>query len=120
MGVREPSEINAAFAAGFNARDVDALLALYDPDGSVVERDGTVSVGADAIRAHLTRLVEVGGEMVSTNRSAVVIGDTALVTATWEITLAGAPEPIRGRSAEVLVTQPDGTWAYLIDQPLAD
>jgi uncharacterized protein (TIGR02246 family) len=121
MGVGRPEEINTAFAAGFNARDVDALVALYDPDGCVVERDGGVSAGEDAVRAHLTRLLAVGGEMTSTNRSAIVIGDTALVTAEWEIVVDdAATAPITGRSAEVLRIQPDGTWAYLIDQPLRD
>jgi len=119
VGVREPSQINAAFAAGYNTRDIDALVALYAPEGSVVERDGSVSVGADAIRAHLAALVDIGGKMVSTNRSTVVIGDTALVTADWEISVDGADEPVRGRSAEVLRVQPDGSWAYLIDQPLS-
>ena len=67
MGVARPSEINAAFADGFNAGDVDALLALYHDDGAVVEIDGTVSRGRDAIREHLARLVALGGTMTSTN-----------------------------------------------------
>ena len=61
MGVAQPSEINAAFADGFNRRDVDALLALYHADGAVVEVDGTVSHGIDPIRDHLERLIAIGG-----------------------------------------------------------
>ena len=85
MGVAQPSEINAAFADGFNRRDVEALLALYQPDGAVVEIDGTVSHGIDPIRDHLERLVAIGGTMTSTNLTTVIVGDIALVTAAWEI-----------------------------------
>lgn len=113
----QPSEINAAFADGFNRRDVDALLALYQPDGAVVEVDGTVSHGIDPIRDHLARLVAIGGTMTSTNMTTVVAGDIALVTAAWEIVGASVAPSITGRSAEVLRRSGDGTWAYLIDQP---
>ena len=117
MGVAQPSEINAAFADGFNRRDVEALLALYHPDGAVVEIDGTVSHGIDPIRDHVERLIAIGGSMTSTNLTSVIAGDIALVTAAWEIVGSSVAPSITGRSAEVLRQSPDGTWAYLIDQP---
>ena len=117
MGVSQPSEINAAFADGFNRRDVDALLSLYLGHGAVVEMDGTVSRGADPIRDHLQGLVALGGTMTSTNLTTVVVGDVALVTAAWEILDSSVAPAISGRSAEVLLRGPDDTWSYLIDQP---
>jgi ketosteroid isomerase-like protein len=117
MGVAQPSEINAAFADGFNRRDVEALLALYHRDGAVVEIDGTVSHGIDPIRDHLERLVAIGGTMTSTNLTTVIAADIALVTAAWEIVGSDIAPSITGRSAEVLRQALDGTWAYLIDQP---
>ena len=117
MGVARPSDVNAAFADGFNRRDVDALLALYDPAGGVVEMDGTMSVGHEEIRTHLERLLALGGTMESVNLTAVVLGDLALVTAAWTITDTTVAQRMDGRSAEVLRRQADGTWAYLIDQP---
>lgn len=117
MGVAEPSQINAAFADGFNRRDVDALLDLYEPTGAVVEVDGTVSHGIDPIRDHLTRLVELGGTMTSTNETTVIADEIALVTAAWEIVGSVAGPSITGRSAEVLRQGPDGRWRYVIDQP---
>ena len=117
MGVAQPSEINAAFADGFNRRDLDALLALYDADGAVVEIDGTVSHGIGPIRDHLQRLIAIGGTMTSTNLTAVIAGDIALVTAAWEVVGSSVAPSITGRSAEVLRRADDGSWAYLIDQP---
>lgn len=117
MGVARPSEINAAFGDGYNRRDVDALLALYEPDGAVVEIDGTVSLGTEAIRDHLQRLVELGGTMTSNNLTAVIAGEIALVTAAWEIVDSVVAPSLEGRSTEVLRRRADGTWAYVIDQP---
>jgi ketosteroid isomerase-like protein len=99
MGVHRPGDVNAAFADGFNRRDVDAMLALYDPDGAVVEMDGTMSVGHAQIRRHLERLIELGGEMVSTNLTAVELGDLALVTAEWVITGTMVAPRMNGRSS---------------------
>lgn len=117
MGVARPGDVNAAFADAFNARDVEALAALYDEDGAVVEMDGTLSVGPAEIRLHLKRLLELGGHMVSLNLTAVEHGEIALVTAEWTITDSTIAPRMSGRSSEVLRRQPDGTWAYLIDQP---
>ncbi len=117
MGVAQPSEINAAFADGFNRRDIEGLLALYHPDGAVVDVDGTVSHGIDPIRDHLERLIAIGGTMQSTNLTSVITGEIALVTAAWELTDSTVAPSITGRSAEVLRQADDGTWAYLIDQP---
>lgn len=117
MGVNDPSAINAAFARGFNDRDVDGLLGLYDVDGGVVERDGSLSVGHAAVREHLTQLVGLGGTMVSTNLTSVVVGDIALITAEWTISDSPVIGSATGHSSEVLRRQTDGSWAYLIDQP---
>jgi uncharacterized protein (TIGR02246 family) len=118
VGVSEPAQINECFATGFNERDVDALVDLYDPDGSVVEPDGSVSVGTEAIRAHLERLLALGGRMVSMNRSSVMVGDIALVTAEWHVAGSSVGD-LSGRSAEVLRRRSDGSWVYVIDQPLS-
>ena len=119
MPVERPELINAAFADGYNARDVDALLALYEPTAAVVNRDGSLATGLDAVREHLAALVGLGGGMTSTNRYAVVHGDLALVAADWVIDLEDGREAIRGSTSEVLRRQPDGGWRYVIDHPHA-
>ncbi len=117
MAVRDPADINAAFAAGYNARDVDTLLALYQAEATVVNMDGSESIGFVAIRDHLAGLVRLGGSMTSTNRYAVTRDDIALVGAEWTVSFDDGRNPVSGRSAEVLRRQPDGLWKYLIDNP---
>ena len=117
MPVQRPELINAAFADGYNARDVEALLELYEPTAAVVNRDGSVATGGKGVREHLAGLVAIGGRMASTNRYAVVHYDIALVGADWVIDLEDGSTPIRGSTAEVLRRQPDGSWRYVIDHP---
>ena len=112
-----PAAINAAFSAGYNSRDVQALAALYEQDAVVTNPDGSIAVGIDAIRVHLGHLVELGGFMTSQNRYAIPNGDLALVGADWGIDFTDGRERIVGRSAEVVRQQPDGSWRYVLDHP---
>ena len=91
-----PAAINAAFAAGYNSRDVQALAALYEQDAVVTNPDGSIAVGIDAIRVHLGHLVELGGFMTSQNRYAIPNGDLALVGADWGIDFTDGRERIVG------------------------
>jgi ketosteroid isomerase-like protein len=112
-----PAAINAAFAAGYNSRDVEALAALYEQDAAVTNPDGSIAVGIDAIRVHLGHLVELGGFMTSQNRYAISNGDLALVGADWEINFTYGRERVVGRSAEVVRQQSNGSWRYVLDHP---
>jgi ketosteroid isomerase-like protein len=118
VGVQRPEDINAAFAEAVNACDVDALVALYVPDGVVVNPDRSVSTGHEEIAAHAHGLLELGGRMTSINEYAVVNGDVALVGARFVIEFDDGRDSIGGRTAEVLVRS-DGEWLYLIDHPFA-
>jgi len=117
MMVSTPAAINAAFANGYNARDVEALAGLYEHDAVVTNPDGSLSAGLDAIRVHLAHLVELGGVMTSENRYAIPNGDLALVGAEWEIVFDDGRGSIAGRSAEIVRRQPDGSWRYVLDHP---
>jgi ketosteroid isomerase-like protein len=119
MAVSHPSEINERFADGVNRGDLDTLVALFDEDARIVERDGTIAHGAAAHRVHLVSLLSVGGTMRSENRSTVIVNDLALVTAAWTITNADSSVIAAATSAEVLRRRTDGTWAYIIDHPFA-
>ncbi len=65
MGVSHPAEINERFADGVNRGDLDALVALFDDDARIVERDGTIAQSAAARRLHLAGLLSLGGTMRS-------------------------------------------------------
>jgi len=118
MSVRQPHAMNAAFADAFNARDLDALVALFEEDAVVVEQDGALRQGSAGVRRHLEELLALPGRMRSENRSAVHVGDMAMLTARWGIrdgdTLVAA-----ATSSELVRRGRDGTWRYVVDQPFA-
>jgi ketosteroid isomerase-like protein len=71
----QPADIHRHVEAAFNAGEVDALVALYEPDAVMVGEDGTVAEGLDAIRQTWAGLVALGGKVTMTTRFAVESGD---------------------------------------------
>jgi hypothetical protein len=56
MPARTPEECDHLFGEYVNSGDLEALLALHDPDCSLVQRDGNVATDHPAIRGVLGRL----------------------------------------------------------------
>lgn len=65
--VETPAGINSTFAAAFNSGKVENLLALYEPNAVLVTQPGESLSGLPAIKAELTKLLALGGVMVSEN-----------------------------------------------------
>jgi uncharacterized protein (TIGR02246 family) len=123
MPLHRPDDYHPAFGEAFNAGDVDALLALYAPDASLVPQPGQVVSGTAALRAALAGFLALRGQMTLETRAIVVAGDLAQTHGQWTLSGTapdGSPLQMAGRSAEVLRRQPDGTWRCVIDNPFAD
>jgi uncharacterized protein (TIGR02246 family) len=121
MSVTHPDQIHDTFTKAVNASDVDALLDLYDPDGVVVELDGSLTTGSDAMRASFEALAGAIRHIDGTDRKIFVAGDIALTSGSWtaEIELPdGTVVTQQGVTAEVSRRQADGTWRLVIDDPM--
>ena len=119
-GVTHPEDMSPALAEAFNAADLDAMTALYEPQAVLVDETGQRHEGIEAIRATLAELLTSGGKMTSLPRFAIVAGDVALSSAAWQLeTVAanGETTQVKGCSLELLRRQPDGQWHYAIDCP---
>ncbi len=112
-----PRDMNRTFAQARNAGDVQGLLSLFEPE-AVIQEEERRCAGTDELRAHLEWLVALGGEMISENNFAVEAGELALLRADYAIYQDGKIT-IAGSSAEVVRRQPDGSWLYVIDFPVA-
>lgn len=110
--ITSPGLIATAFATAFNARDIDALAALYASD-TVIVPDGTAVVPAAGLRDVLAGFMKLPGPMTMTLRHVVSNGDTALVVADWTMEQA----QVSGSTSDVLRRGTDGGWRYLIDAP---
>ena len=116
-----PDQIHQAFLQATNSNDVDALVAMYDPDGIAVRLDGGECTGAAAMRAMFSELTEMIRHIDGGTRKVFVAGDLALTSGTWtaEVVLPdGSTVRQSGTTAEVSRRQPDGTWKLVIDDPM--
>ena len=123
MSANWPEEIHGAFSKAFNDGDLDALMALYEPEASLAPAPGEVVTGTAAIRNALAGFLALNGQMVITTTRVVTADDVALLHGTW--TLAGTDPDgkaveLAGRNTEVVRRQSDDTWRFAIDNPFTD
>ena len=111
-------DLHGAVEKAVNSGDVDALVALYEPDACLLGPAGEQSVGLDAIRATWDEMLAVGGSVAMTTLSVAEAGDLAYLSNRWELSIDGAvvASAITG---EVARQQADGSWKYVIDNPYA-
>ena len=120
MSARSPEEIDPLFAQALNAGDIDALMALYEPQASLMPSPGKVVVGTAAIREALAAFLAGRPNMTVSQRLVSHTDDLALVTSKWELTMTGADgqrSTMNGQSVEVVRRQGDGSWRFAIDMP---
>jgi uncharacterized protein (TIGR02246 family) len=109
--------IHPAVEAGVNNQDLDALMALYAPDASMVVLDGSTVTGTEAIREQWASVLEMKGQMTVHSRYAIEAGDLAILSNEW--TLTTGDQSLSAVTAEVARREPDGGWLYVIDHPFA-
>ena len=117
MPAYNPGEIHTLFADAFNVGDVDALLALYEPDAVLIV-EGKKVTGRESIRRALETFLASRGRMTLETRAIVESRDgLAVLHGAWVIDSAMATVSTRGLSTELVRKQPDGTWLFIIDSP---
>ena len=120
MSVQSPRQFDEHFAKAFNAADADAVLALYEPDATLIPQPGQVTRGHTAIRYALQQFLALKGTMQV--RSVFVIHGpgVALMRGQWKLTGTGPdgkPIEMNGQSVEVARQPPSGDWLLAVDHP---
>ena len=105
--------VDAAFAAGMNAKDSTAVFAIYAPDAKVMPPDSPALEGA-AAHAAIAGLIAAGAsDFVLSTTTSYGIGDLAYSVGTASFKIGGASQAIK--YAEVLRRGDDGKWRYVVD-----
>ena len=124
MPATEPEQMHPLFEQAFNAGDIEALMALYEPDAALVPQPGAVAEGTDAIRDSLRWFLDRRGRITLDTKLLLRVGDLAYLSNRWSLTGGtmpdGSPAELGATTAEVARQQPDGTWLYVIDNAWGD
>jgi uncharacterized protein (TIGR02246 family) len=121
MPAREPEEAHRLWTECFNAGDLDGLLALYEPNATLMPQPGQAVSGTAAIREALGGFLGLkpAFDWVET-KLAIRSNDLALLHSSWTLSGTGpdgSPMNLSGTTADVVRRQSDGTWLFAIDNP---
>jgi len=122
MPANKPEECDILIEKALNGRDLEAAVALYEPNASFVLASGEVITGRDAIREALKGFLAFEEIRFTRGISATQSGDgsLAMLRAAWTATAPGPdgkPVTVTGKNVEVVRRQSDGTWLFVIDNP---
>lgn len=118
----DPADWPRLFEHHLNGGDLEAVVALYEPDARFVSRSGETLVGRDRVRQVLAGMIETETRLQSRVVRAVTVGDVALLYTDFEGTTvdpAGRRVHVHHRAIEVLRRQPDGAWKLIVGDPNA-
>jgi ketosteroid isomerase-like protein len=115
-----PEQLHQLFAEAFNARDLDALAALYADGACMCPRIDEPARCGSQLRELLATYCAMNSTMQIATRKVAICGDTALLMSDWRVTgiaSDGSAVDASGTSVEVARRGLDGAWRYLIDLP---
>ena len=121
MPARKPEDCDLLLIEALGKGDLEAALALYEPNASFVLDSGQVVTGLTAIREVMQGFLALKPKFTMEVK-AVPSGDgnIALLRGKWNLSGTGPdgkPITMAGNSTEVVRRQPDGTWRFIIDNP---
>ena len=118
MPANKPEELMVLLGQALNSGDLEAAVALYDPEACVVPEPGTMVKGTAAIRETLTGFLSMKPTITAPPSQVIQTGELAAVFNSWSLEGTGpdgSSVSLSGNSAEVVRQQSDGTWRYVID-----
>ncbi len=121
MPARKPEECDTLLIEAANRGDLEAAMALYEPNASFVQESGQVVTGLAAIREVMQGFLALKPKFtIEVKAVQSGNGDLALLRAKWSMAGTGPdgkPVTMSGNSTEVVRRQSDGTWRFVIDNP---
>lgn len=120
MSMRNPAASVDQLVDAINSGNIEAALALYEPQATLVAAPGKLATGKDALRQALAGFVALKPVLRSLSHQVVEAGDIALYCSEWTLKGAapdGTAVEMSGKSTDVLRRQADGSWLIAVDNP---
>jgi len=118
--VTKPIDTVNQLTDALNRGDIEAALALYEPDAVLVVQPGQLARGTVELRAALQRFIDLKPRLTAQAQSVIEINDLALYMGRWTLRgtdPAGREVSMGGESSDILRRQGDGRWLIAIDNP---
>jgi uncharacterized protein (TIGR02246 family) len=115
-----PEDWPGLFVQHLNAGDLEAVVALYDPDARFVELSGETLVGRHLIRRVLSGMIDSQTRLRSHVVKAITVGDVSVLYTDFQgTTIDRSSNTVAStyKAIEVLRRQPDGTWKLIAGDP---
>jgi ketosteroid isomerase-like protein len=113
----DPAKITARSAewdAAMNARDIDALAALYTDNARLMAPNAAMTVGEDGIRAGFGSMIDAGLSVKLTSIEALVSGDIGHNVGRYVLSADGEEVDV-GKFVETWERGADGVWRIAND-----
>jgi len=122
MRAKTPRIAASRLIAALHDRDLEAAVALYEDDATLVCYPGMLVKGLPAIRTFLEGLFSLKADVHYGTRVFTEVGDLTLFAAKWTLlNVIQTPLPMPKASYLVHITllrkQPDGDWLIAVDNP---
>jgi uncharacterized protein (TIGR02246 family) len=121
MEKHNPANVYGALLKAFNAGDIDATLACYDPQACFVMKSGRVARGLVELREMYRATFSYKPDLEVNVRRIISAGDDLIfVVVDWKsktVSSSGEAKVWAGTGTDILKRQPDGTWRLVLDNP---
>ena len=107
-------------ADAINQGDLEAALALYEPNAVLVAQPGTLARGSMELRTPLGQFIQLKPTLRTQTQSVVEVDDVALYVGRWTlhgVDPSGQGIAMGGESSDILRRHHDGRWLIAIDNP---
>ena len=120
MAAQKPEDTHRLFEEAFDVADLDALVALYEPEAVTFDSRGQLVKGSQAIGKALQGFLAWKSQIKLESKSVIQVGDLALSRGEWQMKDTnpdGKPIEIGHNSSEDVRRHADGTRRFVIDHP---
>ena len=119
-GQETPEQVLKSIVDGINTGNLDAIMALYEPEAAFATQPGSLAHGIPGVRSSVGAFLAMKGTLDLNVTRVLEASGLALVVGVWSFTGTGPdgePVTLTGRNADVLRRQSDGSWRFVIDNP---
>jgi len=115
----QPRDIATCVAKFLKAGDLDGVVSMFHPECHIHFPIGEApKIGLEGARHVFKDFIIMQPILISTVTNETIVGDTALLQATWEFQSSEGDIIAQGQSTEVAKKLSNGGWGYYIDCPL--